>query len=787
LPDGQLSDQNRILRVASETADVFFVRRLEGYEGISQLYRFDVELYAERSVDIGAYVGTELLFEYDSGSEEVEDRIFGGTVMSFGFHGISPEDDHPIYRATIEPWLAYLTRRSDCRVFQSKSSIDICEEIFTRAGFEAATHFDLGNIVREKREQCVQYQETDFAFVSRLLEEDGISYFFDVTKEGVILVLADAEFRASLGPLTTRTGEAHQLSIDRFALQQNVHSGRFVTSSFNFEDPGDDFEVGSDTIITGSKRTGLEAYHFSGRYTTETDGKTMSERRMQAIESAAFRANGESSIPWMRAGMLFSLEDHPIESLNAGYLLTGVEHRMSQELRSRAGESRGEDVYANSFTAVPDARPYRPPRVTPWPRISGSQTALVVGPDGEEIHTDPHGRVKVRFHWDRWGASNDDDLQEWDSSCWVRVAQNSAGKGWGSFYLPRVGHEVVVEFLDGDPDRPIVTGTLYNGIAKPPYDTNEKKTISGVKTMTVGGGGFNEIRFDDQKGEEQIFVHAQKNYDVRILNDAFEVVKNNRHQLVEKDRIVEVRNESHDTVAQDRREKVGKDHHLDVVGKQAIKVAESRSVKVEGDVIEEFGANHSEKTSGDIYLKGSNLVIEASTKLTLKVGGSSLVLDASGATVKGSLVTIDGSMVKIASGPGSSPGSGSAGSLVEPAEPTLPEEADEADPGEVNQLRREQRAKEEGKYGNPAWVAPPALDDPSEDPAEDPDRTWIAVIVYGEDDEPIAGIPYEIEDCEGRLYHGTTGPDGKAKEYVKKGGDPKIRFPEHDEEAIEKE
>jgi type VI secretion system secreted protein VgrG len=565
-----------------------------------------------------------------------------------------------------------------------------------------------------------------------------------------------------------------------------VHSGRYATATYNFEDPTSDFEASSDTIITSPKLTGLESYDYSGRFGTSDEGKKLSERRMQALESAAFRATGESSIPWMQAGMGFALADHPVESLNASYLVTGVEHRIQQELRKAGAEDGDLPSYTNSFTAVPDERPYRPPRVTPWPRIAGSQTAIVVGPDGEEIHTDPHGRVKVRFHWDRWGAKNDTDLQEWDTSCWVRVAQNSAGKGWGSFYLPRVGQEVVVEFLDGDPDRPLVTGTVYNGATKLPYDTKEKKTISGVKTMTVGGGGFNEIRFDDETDEEQVFVHAQKNYDVRVLNDAYEVVKNNRHQLVEKDRLVEVRNESHETIAKDHRVKVGKDHHLEVKGKQAIAVTESRSLKVTGDLIEEVGGDHSEKTTGDIYVKGANIVIEASQMLSLKVGGNSVVVDASGVTVKGSLVTVDGSMVKIASGPGTSPGSGSAGSLVPPATPILPEEADEADPGDVDDLRREQREKEEGKYGNPAWVAPPPFDDPSQDPAEDPDRTWIAIIVFGEDGKPIPGVEYEVEDHESRLYRGTTPSSGEAREYVKKGGDPKVRFPKLDQDAIEK-
>jgi type VI secretion system secreted protein VgrG len=261
--------------------------------------------------------------------------------------------------------------------------------------------------------------------------------------------------------------------------------------------------------------------------------------------------------------------------------------------------------------------------------IQGPQTAFVVGTAGEEIDTDEFGRVKVQFHWDRYGKVDE------NSSCWVRVSQPWAGKGWGAINIPRIGQEVVVEFLEGDPDRPIITGRVYNASAKVPYELPANKTISSLKSNTSkGGGGFNEIRFEDKKGEEQVFIHAEKNVDTRVKNDAFEWIGNNRHLVVKKDQVEHVENNRSEIVDADHTEEIGKDRHLKVVGKEAKAVDESLSLTVKGDVIEVFKANHSEQTTADYYLKADNVVIEALTNLTLKVGSSSIAIEAGGIGIK---------------------------------------------------------------------------------------------------------------------------------------------------------
>jgi type VI secretion system secreted protein VgrG len=293
-----------------------------------------------------------------------------------------------------------------------------------------------------------------------------------------------------------------------------------------------------------------------------------------------------------------------------------------------SGQNEG-TFFSSTFTAIPADEPFRSPRITPKPIIQGPQTAIVVGKKGEEIDTDEFGRVRVQFHWDRYGKVDE------NSSCWVRVSQAAAGKSWGAVSIPRIGQEVIVEFLEGDPDQPIITGRVYNAKATVPYPLPAHKTITTFKSSTSkGGAGFNEVRFEDEKGEEQIFIYGEKNQDIRIKNDCFEWIGNNRHLVVKKDQLESVENNRHEKVKNDHCEEIGKDRNLMVKGKEAKEVTGSHSFKVTGAVIEEFGDNHSEAVSKDYYLKADNLVIEGATNVTLKVGGTSIALGADGIAIK---------------------------------------------------------------------------------------------------------------------------------------------------------
>ena len=253
----------------------------------------------------------------------------------------------------------------------------------------------------------------------------------------------------------------------------------------------------------------------------------------------------------------------------------------------------------------------------------------MVGKSGEEIWTDKYGRIKVLFHWDRYADADE------KSSCWIRVSQTWAGKNWGAIQIPRIGQEVLVDFIHGDPDNPIVIGSVYNGSTMPPYDLPANATMSGVKSRSSkGGGGFNEIRLEDKKGEEQIFVHGEKNQDINIKNDCFETIGNDRHLIVKNDQIELVENNRSEEVKADHVEKIGKDRHLKVAGKEAKKVAKSLSLTVTGDVAEVFKANHSMQVTDDSYIKGTNICIEATDNITLKVGGSTIAISSAGIAIE---------------------------------------------------------------------------------------------------------------------------------------------------------
>jgi type VI secretion system secreted protein VgrG len=349
---------------------------------------------------------------------------------------------------------------------------------------------------------------------------------------------------------------------------------------------------------------------------------------MEEIGQQYELAQGAGNAPGLTSGATFTMTGFPREDQNREYLILSVDHR----IRLDDYESGGAGIfsYENSFSVMDATRQFRAPQVTPKPEIRGPQTALVAGQSGQEIDTDKHGRVKVKFHWDRY--AKDDG----SSSCWIRVSQSLAGKGWGWMILPRVGQEVVVEYLEGDPDRPIITGRVYNGDNTPPYELPANKTMSGIKTnSSTGGGGFNEIRFEDKKGDEQMFIHAQKNQDIQVLENRYETVNKSRHLTVKENKHEEVKQNRSETVGQDHKEEIGKDRHVKVKGQEAMEVEKDQSLVVKGNVGHETKKNHSLTVTKDLYIKAANIVLEGTQNVTLKVGSTTIALDMTGLGMKG--------------------------------------------------------------------------------------------------------------------------------------------------------
>ena len=352
--------------------------------------------------------------------------------------------------------------------------------------------------------------------------------------------------------------------------------------------------------------------------------------RIEELQSRYEVVHGVTNARGLAAGFTFTLANSPRKDQNRSYLTTSASYHLNgYKYGSGSGGNEGE-LFACQFTAIDSTKPFRSARVTPKPLIQGPQTAMVVGASGEEIHTDQYGRIIVQFHWDRYGKADE------NSSCWVRVSQAFwAGKKYGSMHIPRVGHEVIVEFLEGDPDLPIVTGRVYNADGMPPYDLPANKTMTTFKSASsTGGSGFNELRFEDKAGSEQVFIHAEKDYHLRVKNDRLETILHDRHLHVSNNKFEQVDANRHEDIATSHFEKIGTDHNLDIGGKQALHVAGSQSYGVDGDVIKEIGGNSSHKVTKKFYLSVTDdLVIESAASITIKVGNSSIAIDPSGIAI----------------------------------------------------------------------------------------------------------------------------------------------------------
>ncbi len=628
-------------RLAIETPlgkDVLLLTGFSGTEEMSRLFTFQLEMLSERpSITAKEIVGKNVSWHIMMPDDT--ERLFNGFVRKFTYLGLN--DRFTAYSAEVVPWFWFLTRNLDCRIFQNKSVVEIIEALFRDAGF---SDFETSEIsgAHPKWDYCVQYRESDFSFASRLMEQEGIFYYFRHANGKHIMVLGDQKrayknaveneinFDAVVGApdITDQiTGWQHQYEF---------RAGKCAHTDYNFETPHTNLLASTNTVIKVDGVDKFEIFDFPGDYEKKGDGETDVKVRMEEEEVEHDVVSGAGRCRTFGPGLKFKIKKHHCAAEEGkGFVLTRVEHAATVGGSYVSGTGDGEQIYSNRFTCIPEAVVFRPARITPRPVVSGAQTAMVVGPSGEEIYTDKYGRVKLQFHWDRYGKANE------KSSCWVRVAQVWAGKNWGSMFIPRLGQEVVVEFLEGDPDRPLVTGRVYNGDCMPPYDLPTHATMSTVKSLSSkGGDGFNELRFEDKKGEEQIFIHGEKNQDVRIKNDCFEWIGHDRHLIVKNDQIEHVEHNRQEIVDNDHAEKIGNDRNLKVVGKEAKDIGASQSLVVKGDVIEVFKANHSEQTSQDYFLKATNIVIEASTNVTIKVGQSYIAIEAGGIKI-GTMGTLE--------------------------------------------------------------------------------------------------------------------------------------------------
>ncbi|TBV14604.1 type VI secretion system tip protein VgrG [Stutzerimonas kirkiae] len=565
-----------------------------GHEALNGLAQLNLQSFSSNPLTLPDSVASHITTTLHNDTQQ---RPLDALIAEI--HQLPADATAERYQLILRPWLWWLTLASNNQVFQNQTTSDIVTSVFKAHGF---TDFKLSlSGSYEPREYCVQYGETDFAFVSRLLEEEGIFWFFTHEDGKHTLVLGDnndAFPPIPNGPKVPYLGqeiggrELHGIRSAQYSVQ--AVSGVYSATDYEFTTPTTSLYSQAEALAGP-----LSMYEHPGGYTAKARGDALTKQRVDGLRSQEKRLVGDSDCRWLVPGHWFTLSGHDDASLNIDWVVTSVSHDASHQ------------HYRNRFEAIPRASAYRPPRITPKPRMH-TQTAQVVGKAGEEIWTDQYGRIKIQFPWDR------DGKQDETASCWVRVVLPWSGKGFGMQFVPRIGQEVIVTFIDGDPDRPLVSGCVYNGDNTLPYPLPANQTQSGIKTnSSKGGGGFNELRFEDKKDAEEVFLQAQKDLKLNVLNDSSASIGHDEILTVQNARTRTVK-EGDETVTLEK----GKRRVSIQAGSDSLDVKDKRTVTVGADQAHSTGGNYSHKVSGNYELTvDGNLTIKVSGTLSLQSSG----------------------------------------------------------------------------------------------------------------------------------------------------------------------
>jgi len=618
---------------------------LSGREGLSQLGEYELTIAcADDGLQADDLLGRTLVVGL--GVVEERARSIHGYITAFS--AVGRIDRQACYRLSLRPWLWFLTQSRRQRIFQNLTLRQVLDEVF--GDYPASVDWQVE--CPEPMEYCVQFGESDFAFFSRLLEDAGLYYFFNHQPDDHLLVITDSmSAHPPVRHLREMTYRPNQDRVPGSMLRWESHGelrpGMFSLVDFDFTKAS----TREASVLSASQAATATARHgnyrqedFPGRFSSRESGEALARTRLEAAHARQQWRWGFSQSPYLAPGQWFSLVDHPRAEQNGDYLIVAA------TLQCEATTELHCEV-----EAIPTSQVFRAPLQTARPLIAGPQTAFVVGKAGDPIWVDEFGRIKVQFHWDSSGQRNE------HCSCWVRVAQPLAGKRWGALFVPRVGQEVVVEFLGGDPDRPVVTAGLYNAGHRPPWELPAEAARSGLKSQSLGEQGvYNELRFDDKAGREQLLIHAGRNQDLTVRNDAFASIGNDWHLTVGANQLLKVKDDLHESVGGSRNTRVDADQSLDIGGDSHCKVA---------------GQWQSTATDMDFKAHGK-LVLEAGKSLTLKVGASTLVLSASGVAINGKTVTLDGTASVDING-----GAAAAATSAKAAKPAAVKSPREADDG----------------------------------------------------------------------------------------------------------
>jgi type VI secretion system secreted protein VgrG len=692
--------------------DVLLVKRMSGTEHISELFHYDLDLVSDDfDIDFDQLVGKPVTLGIRQSDNETF-RYLNGIVSKFSLY--SAEGRLACYKAEVVPWLWLLTQAWDCRIYQDMEALAVIKDTFQRYGFQSGKDWeDQTTLERTPWSYCTQYREHACDFVKRLMEIEGIFFFFRHEQDRHVLVMADTPSAHKPCPYQSRMKYEHSFgrgykspedSILDWKFHNEFKPGKYTQRDYNFKHPTRTLEAEAPSRIKQGGNDKYEVYDYPGSYEIPKDGEEWTKMRIEEEETPHAIVNGKSNCRSMYAGFRFDLYSHDRRDQNITWLITSL--TLSGEEATFIGDTdKGPGTYENTFRAIPYSVPYRPERKTTVSQMMGAQTARVVGPEGEEIYTDAFGRVKVKFHWDR-------STDEANCSCWMRVAQQWAGANWGYMWIPRIGQEVIVDFMEGDPDRPMIIGRVYNGDNMPPYKLPDKKNHSGIRSRSTKQGGhdnFNEIHFDDTKGSELFSVQAEYNKAELVKHDELEEIRHDRFLRVKNDQVEDVKNDSKSHVKNDYNQgvdgnisiKVQGDYQLIIGGDYKQKVQGSWVRLVEGDSNATVTGDEQVKINGDVHLsvtgelhiKASRILIEADEELCLSCGGSAIDLNPMEIGITGAMVLIN---------------SGGASSPAEPASPSNPSFPD-PDLGKVPQL------SDMGDFGGPGGTAPP--DEPAAAPA----------------------------------------------------------------------
>ncbi|WP_018415127.1 type VI secretion system Vgr family protein [Teredinibacter turnerae] len=650
---GQFSQGNRLIQISqfSLADDTLLLTDFSGQELVSGLFDFHITCISEDlEINPDDIVGKTCTVTIN----DKKGRDFNGFITSFVYGEVLGQGASATfreYRMRLSPWLWFLTQTNDHRIFQEKNTKEIVTSIFADLGF---SDYEFKAEGGSAREYCIQHNESDFHFISRLLEEEGITYYFkhDSAKHTLVLVdqknafdaVTESEAEYSRGT----SGDTH---ISQWQHLHQFRKGQWTLNDYNFKEPTKDLTANTISASKFAKNKNFEHYEYPGVYDF-AKGADLAKIRMDSEEAGKNAVQGASNCASFYAGGRFSLGKHESAAEKGDYVLTSVivqAHDHSYGLHDSTSSS-----YRNQFTCIPADIHIRPARVHTRPVMRGPQSAVVVGPSGEEIYLDEYNRVKVQFIWDREGKNDE------NSSCYLRVMQAWAGNQWGASFVPRIGHEVIVDFLDGDPDRPIITGSVYNGKNKPPFNS---KTQSGFRTRSSKNGtgsNCNELRFDDKKGAEQIYVHAEMNLDTEVENDETHTVDHNRTKSIGdnekssigKDRSKTVgKNESESigenkdiSVGKNHTESIGEDKKLEVGANHTETIGKNMTISVAKDLKESVDGTYVEKVTKEYGLSAKEITLKADKKITLQTGSAKIVMSSNGdIQISGKNITVKGS------------------------------------------------------------------------------------------------------------------------------------------------